>query len=86
MLNIMLFFVVPVVLVAWWYWDSHVKHIPLAEFGMEAVHRVLKLEDSHTRTMILNRGWMTSAEWLAMNERQVKAIEAELRRRGVQGK
>ena len=84
MLDFMLFLVVPLVLCAWWYWDTHVKHVPISEFGMEAVHRALKFETSHTRTMILNRGWMTSAEWLAINERQIKAIEAELRHRGVQ--
>lgn len=84
--DLLLFLVAPAVLFACWYWASHVKRIPLAEFGMEAAHRVLKFETSNTRTTILNRGWMTSAEWLAINDRQVKAIEAELRRRGLQGK
>lgn len=86
MLIFVLFLVVPLVLFAWWYWDTHAKHVPFSEFGMEAVHRVLKFEDNHVRTMILNRGWITSAEWLTMNKRHVKAIEAELRRRGVQDK
>ena len=86
MLEIVFFVVLLAALFAWWYWDTHVKHVPLSEFGIENVHRLLKFETSNNRMMILNRGWMTSAEWLAMTRRQVKAIEAELRRRGIQGK
>ncbi len=73
-------------IVGWWHWHNHVKRINLDEFGMEAVHRVLKFESTTTCTTILERGWMTNAEWLAMNDRRVKAIEAELRRRDGQGK
>lgn len=79
-----LFVLVAIALGIWWYWDAHVKKVPLAEFGMDSVQRVLKFEPSHVRSDILKRGWMTSAEWLAINKRQVKAIEAELRRRGAE--
>lgn len=69
-------------LVGWWHWENHIKQRPLAEFGIDAVHRVLNLESESTRKQILNRGWMTRDEWIGINKRQLEAIAAELRRRG----
>ena len=74
---------VSAVLVGWWHWENHAKKRPLQEFGMESVQRVLKFEPEHVQKEILNRGWLTRAEWLDMTGRQLKAIEAELRRRGI---
>jgi len=65
-----------------WYWNERVRRVPLAEFGMDDVARVLKWEPEAVRRSILDRGWMTSQEWMNMNERQAHAIDEELRRRG----
>lgn len=67
-----------------WYWNERFRRVPLAEFGMEAVERVLKWEPEARRKMILERGWLTSHEWMTMNRRQLAAIAAEMKRRGIQ--
>lgn len=74
---------VSAILVGWWHWENHVKQHPLKDFGMEDVQRALRFEPEPVRKQILTRGWMTNAEWLDMNNRHVEAIEAELRRRGI---
>jgi len=66
----------------WWWWEDR-RHVPLAEFGMETVQRVLKFESDQRREEIWERGWLTRAEWRAINKRQLSAMDAELRRRGV---
>ena len=65
-------------------WYERFRRVPLAEFGMEAVERVLKWEPEARRKMILERGWLTSHEWMTMNRRQLAAIAAEMKRRGIQ--
>jgi hypothetical protein len=80
---IVCFLLVGVVTFIWSYWCRHFERLPLREFGMESVHHVLKFEPNDVRATILNRGWMTSAEWVAINKRQAKAAKEELRRRGV---
>jgi hypothetical protein len=72
-----------VVVATIWYWNERVRRVPLEEFGLEAVHRVLQYESNSRRRAILARGWMTSHEWIRMNERQVEEIYAELKRRAV---
>lgn len=64
-----------------WYWDERVRRVPLEDFGMDAVMRVLSWEPDDRRQQILRRGWMTSHEWISMNQRQAEAINAELKRR-----
>jgi hypothetical protein len=71
------------VLAGIWYWNERVRRVPLEEFGLEAVNRVLRWETDGRRAAILSRGWMTSHEWTEMNKRQLKAIEAEMERQGV---
>ena len=71
------------VLTGIWYWNERVRRVPLEEFGLEAVNRVLRWEADGRRAAILSRGWMTSYEWTEMNKRQLKTIEAEMDRRGV---
>lgn len=66
-----------------WYWNERVRRVPLEDFGMAAVKRVLRWETDEQRRVILERGWMTSHEWTSMNQRQAAMIDAELKRRGV---
>lgn len=76
---------VSAVFVGWWHWENHTKKIPLKEFGLGAVQRVLKFEPERIRNEILKRGWLTRAQWMDINTRQVKAIETELSRRAKDG-
>lgn len=64
-------------------WNNYIRRVPLAEFDIDAVQRVLKYESESYRDMIWQRGWMTSHEWISINKRQIAAIEAEMRRRGI---
>lgn len=66
-----------------WYWNERIRKIPLAEFGIERVQRVLRWEPDEVREAISQRGWMTSYEWTLINQRQQAAIEAEIARRGL---
>lgn len=66
-----------------WYWNTRVRRIPLAEFGIENVQRVLRWETDARREAIWRRGWMTSHEWDSINARQLATIDAELNRRGI---
>ena len=66
-----------------WYWNERLRPVPLEEFGLEAVTRVLRWEPDSRRREILARGWMTSHEWTEMNRRHIAAINLELKRRGV---
>ncbi|WP_457805854.1 hypothetical protein [Stenotrophomonas maltophilia] len=72
-----------IVFVVIWYWNERARRIPIEEFGLDAVKRVLRLESDSQRRKILVRGWMTRHEWTQMNKRQREAIHAELKRRGV---
>ena len=64
-----------------WY-HERVRRVPLEVFGLDAVNRVLSWEPDSKRRLILARGWMTSHEWAEMNQRQLLAIESQLKRRG----
>lgn len=66
-----------------WYWNERVRRVPLEEFGLENVNRVLRWEPENRRRDILRRGWMTSHEWINLNRRQIEAINLELSRRGI---
>jgi hypothetical protein len=72
----------PVLAAAGWWWDDH-RQVQLTEYGVGNVQRVLKWESEARREAIWQRGWLTRAEWRAMNKRQLLAINAELHRRGV---
>lgn len=74
--------VVTGLLFAVWFWNERVRRVPLEEFGLDNVNRVLRFESDSRRKEILVRGWMTSYEWTELNKRQMQAIEAELKRRG----
>lgn len=68
-------------LAAIWFWNTHVRRVPLEDFGLDLVRRVLRFEPPTVRERILQRGWMTSGEWESMNRRQLAALEDDLRRR-----
>lgn len=68
----------------WWIWDGWFRRIPLTDFGVEAVQRVLKWESDSFREMVWARGWMTSHEWIKLNKQQIRAISEELKRRGLE--
>lgn len=64
-------------------WNDRFRRVPLAQFGIDNVQCVGTWESPAWRERIWSRGWMTAAEWRAVNKRQLAAIEAELRRRGI---
>jgi hypothetical protein len=63
-------------------WNDRFRRVPLAQFGIENVQSIGTWESSAWRERVWSRGWMTSAEWRAMNKRQLAAIDVELNRRG----
>ncbi|WP_374258782.1 hypothetical protein [Aquabacterium sp.] len=67
---------------ALWYWNECIRRVPLEDFGLDNVKRVLRWESDARRQEILVRGWMTSHDWTSMNRNQMAAIDAELKRRG----
>ncbi|MGF6782535.1 hypothetical protein [Paraburkholderia sp. GAS334] len=69
--------------VALYVWNDRFRRVPLAQIGVDNVQRIGAWESPEWRNMIWSRGWMTSAEWRAVNKRQLAAIDAELKRRGV---
>lgn len=68
----------------WWIWDGWFRRVALADFGVEAVQRVLKWEGDAFREKVWARGWMTRREWIKLNKQQIAAISAELKRRGLE--
>lgn len=64
-------------------WNDQFRRIPLSEFGLDNVQRIGAWESAAWRDDVWRRGWLTSAEWRAVNQRQLAAIDAELRRRGL---
>lgn len=67
-----------------WVWNGWFRKIPLAEFGIERVQRVLRFEHPDYRDTVWKRGWMTSHEWTALNKKQIDEINAEMKRRGLE--
>lgn len=72
---------VSAVIVGWWHWEDHVKQVPLEEFGLETVKRVLSYESEAVQASIRQRGSMTRAQWVQMNKAQLEVIDKELARR-----
>lgn len=68
----------------WWAWNRWFRRVPLNEFGIERVQRVLRFEHPDFRDAVWKRGWMTSHEWAALNKKQIDQISAELKRRGLE--
>ncbi len=67
----------------WWLWDDFRK-VPLKEFGIVTMQRILSFENSDYRIAVWKRGWMTRYEWRSLNKKQIVEITAELKRRGVE--
>jgi hypothetical protein len=67
----------------WWLWDDYQK-VPLKEFGIEAMQRVLSFEPANYRIEVWKRGWMSRNEWRSLNKKQIVEITAELKRRGIE--
>lgn len=65
-------------------WESRFRKVPLAEFGIESVQRVLRFEHQDYRETVWKRGWMTSHEWTVLNKKQIAEISAEIKRRGLE--
>lgn len=80
-MEIIILAVIAVVTVAFIVWDRCFRVFPLSYFGIENVQRIAKWESPEWRERIFSRGGMTSREWIAVNTRQLEAINAELRRR-----
>lgn len=64
-------------IVGWWHWENNVKQVPLKEFGLEDVKRVLTFEPESVKNSVLKRGWMTRAQWVQMNKAQLVEIAKE---------
>ncbi|MBD8145483.1 hypothetical protein [Pantoea agglomerans] len=75
--------IIVAVAVAYFVWDSYLRIFPLSYFGIENVQRIAKLKSPEWRKRVFSRGGMTSREWIRVNHRQLKAIDAELRRRNL---
>ncbi|WP_273974733.1 MULTISPECIES: hypothetical protein [Serratia] len=80
-MKIFLAVIIAAIPVAYIIWDRYFRIFPLSYFGIENVQRIAKWEGPEWRERIFSRGGMTSHEWLQVNKRQLKAIDAELRRR-----
>lgn len=80
-MEIIILAVIAVVAAAFIVWDRCFRIFPLSYFGIENVQRIAKWESPEWRERIFSRGGMTSREWIAVNARQLEAINAELRRR-----
>lgn len=64
-------------IVGWWHWENNVKQVPLKEFGLDAVKRVLSFESEAVQKAILKRGSMSRAQWVQMNKTQLVEIAKE---------
>lgn len=64
-------------------WERYFRIFPLSYFGIENVQRIAKWENEEWRERVFSRGGMTSYEWFQVNKKQLKAIDDELRRRGL---
>ena len=68
----------------WIIWGDYFKKMPLSYYGLDVVKKVIKYEPVEYQEMVLKRGLMTRREWVNLNEKQIKEITAELKRRGVE--
>lgn len=50
------------------------RRIPLNDYGIENVERVLKLESDEYRAQVLQRGWMTNKEWNKLQKKHEAAL------------
>lgn len=83
-LSLLFTVLLPILAAAIWFWNGWLRRIPLAEFGVENVQRVLRFELPDYRDAVWKRGWMTSHEWIVLNKRQITEMSAELKRRGLE--
>ncbi|HSI44088.1 MAG TPA: hypothetical protein VK949_07060 [Methylotenera sp.] len=58
-----------------WGWSTVLRRIPLNDYGMENVERVLKLESDEYRTQVLQRGWMTNKEWNKLQKKHQATLD-----------
>ena len=57
-----------------WGWSAALRRIPLIDFGIENVERVLKMESAEYRSRVLNRGWITNKEWARLQKKHQFAL------------
>jgi hypothetical protein len=57
-----------------WGWSTVLRRIPLNDYGLENVERVLKLESDEYRAQVLQRGWMTHKEWNKLQKKHEAAL------------
>lgn len=58
-----------------WGWSNVLRRIPLIDFGIENVERVLKLESDGYRNRVLHRGWLTNKEWARLQKKHQSALK-----------
>ena len=68
----------------WIIWGDYFEKMPLSYYGLDVVKKVITYEPVEYQEMVLKRGWITRREWMNLNEKQIKEITAELKRRGVE--
>ena len=66
--------IVVIVIVMLWGWSTALRRIPLRDYGMENVERVLKMESDEYRSLILHRGWMTNKEWAKLQKKHQSVL------------
>jgi hypothetical protein len=78
-------FIIPIALVIiicvmLWGWAAVLRRIPLQDFGMDNVERILNLESEQVRDRILQRGWMTNNEWAKLLRKHPSALQESAKR------
>jgi hypothetical protein len=66
--------IVIIISVMLWGWSTALRKIPLIDYGMENVERVLKMESEEYRNRVLQRGWITNKEWARLQKKHQSAL------------
>ena len=66
--------IVVIISVMLWGWSTALRRIPLKDYGIEKVERVLKMESDEYRIQILHRGWLTNKEWAKLQKKHQSVL------------
>ena len=61
--------IVIVIILMLWGWSTVLRRVPLIDFGMENVERILNEESEDYRNIVLKRGWITNKEWTKLQKK-----------------
>ena len=66
--------IVVIISIMLWGWSTALRRIPLTDYGIEKVERVLKMESDEYRIRILHRGWLTNKEWAKLQKKHQSVL------------